>query len=147
MEKCKSKNEASVSEVLALLSWSSERYMWLTILSNIYIIYVWNNIQISGRIDVPRPLINDLWVFLFQKIDTECVKWASRAGTSAYVKAFIINVNKCLKPFFLEQHKNIAKRVTLQCFWFIFSVKSVNNISLLIIRKRHHKVPLITKWG
>ena len=25
-------------------------------------------------IDVPRPLINDLWVFLFQKIDAECVK-------------------------------------------------------------------------
>ena len=24
--------------------------------------------------DVPRPLTNDLWVFLFQTIDTECVK-------------------------------------------------------------------------
>ena len=23
---------------------------------------------------VPRPLTNDLWVFLFQTIDTECVK-------------------------------------------------------------------------
>ena len=40
-----------------------------------------------------------------------------------YVKAFIINVNKCLEPFFLEQHINIVNRVTLQCFWFIFSVK------------------------
>ena len=25
-------------------------------------------------IDVPRSLINDLWVFLFQKIDAECIK-------------------------------------------------------------------------
>ena len=25
-------------------------------------------------IDVPRPLTNDLWVFLFQTIDAECVK-------------------------------------------------------------------------
>ena len=24
-------------------------------------------------LDVQRPLINDLWVFLFQKIDAECV--------------------------------------------------------------------------
>ena len=24
--------------------------------------------------DVPRPLTNDLWVFLFQTIDAECVK-------------------------------------------------------------------------
>ena len=26
------------------------------------------------RIDVPRPLTNDLWVFLFQTIDAEYVK-------------------------------------------------------------------------
>ena len=26
------------------------------------------------RKDVPRPLTNDLWVFLFQTIDAECVK-------------------------------------------------------------------------
>ena len=36
-------------------------------------------LRISGWImlkciDVPRPLINDLWVFLFEKIDAECVK-------------------------------------------------------------------------
>ena len=30
-----------------------------------------------------------------------------------YVKAFIINVNKCLKPFFLEQHIDIVNRVKL----------------------------------
>ena len=29
---------------------------------------------ISSAIDVPRPLTNDLWVFLFQPIDAECVK-------------------------------------------------------------------------
>ena len=44
-------------------------------------------------IDVPRPLTNDLWVFLFQTIDAECVKWASLDRTYVYVKAFIINVN------------------------------------------------------
>ena len=33
MEICNSKNAAWVSEVLALLSWSSEGYIWLTILS------------------------------------------------------------------------------------------------------------------
>ena len=54
--------------------------------------------MLRAAINVPRPLINDLCVFLFQKIDAECVKWASRAGTSVYVKAFIVNVNKCLKP-------------------------------------------------
>ena len=68
-------------------------------------------------IDVPRPLTNDLWVFLFQTIDAECVKRASLAGTYVYVKAFIINVNKCLNPFFLEQHIDIVNRVTLQSFW------------------------------
>ena len=36
-----------------------------------------------------------------------------------YVKAFIVNVSKSLKPFFLEQHINIVDRVTLQSFWFI----------------------------
>ena len=50
-------------------------------------------------IDVPRPLTNDLWVFLFQTIDAECVKGASPAVTymHVYVKAFIVNVNKCTK--------------------------------------------------
>ena len=51
-------------------------------------------------IDVPRPLTNDLWVFLFQTIDAEYVKWVSPARTYVYVKAFIVNVNICLKPFF-----------------------------------------------
>ena len=36
-----------------------------------------------------------------------------------YVKAFIVNVNKCLKPFFLEQHINIVNIVTLQSVCFI----------------------------
>ena len=72
--------------------------------------------------DVPRPLTNDLWVFLTQKINTEYVKLASPAGTYVYVKAFIVNVNKRLKTFFLEQHINIVNRVTVQCFCFIFSI-------------------------
>ena len=38
-----------------------------------------------------------------------------------YVKAFIVNVNKCPKSFFLEQHINIVNRSTLQSFWFICS--------------------------
>ena len=50
--------------------------------------------------DVPRPLTNDLWVVLFQTIDVECVKGASPAGTNVYVKALIVNVNKCLKTLF-----------------------------------------------
>ena len=51
-------------------------------------------------IDVVRPLTNDLWVFLFQTIDAEYVKLASPARTNVHVKAFIVNVNKCLKLFF-----------------------------------------------
>ena len=39
--------------------------------------------------------------FLFQKINVECVKRASQDGISVFVKALIVNVNKCLKPFFL----------------------------------------------
>ena len=82
----------------------------------------WDNVEI---IDVPRPLNNDLWVFLFQRIDAECIKWAGPAGTSVYVKAFIANVNKCLKPFFLEQHTNSVNRVTLQSFSFICSIRKL----------------------
>ena len=63
--------------------------------------------------DVPRPLINDLWVFLFQKIDAECVRLAIRSGTSVYINAFIVNLNTCLKPLFLRQHINIVNTVTL----------------------------------
>ena len=51
-------------------------------------------------IDVPRPLTNDLWVFLFKMIDAEYVKSASPGRTYVYVKAFIVNVNKCPIPFF-----------------------------------------------
>ena len=74
---------------------------------------------------VPRPLTIDLWVFLFQTIDAEYVKWASPTGTYMYVKAFMINVNKRMKPFFLEQHITIVNRVTLQSFWFIFTCRSL----------------------
>ena len=70
---------------------------------------------------VPRPLTNDLWVFLFQTTDAECVEWASPTGTYVYVKAYIVNVNKRMKLFFLEQYSNIVNRVTLQSFWFIFT--------------------------
>ena len=73
--------------------------------------------QGPGSIDVPRPLTNDLWVFLFQTIDAEFVKWASLDGTYVYDKAFIINVNKCPKPFFLEHHIDIVNRGTLQSVW------------------------------
>ena len=41
-----------------------ERYIPLMIIER-YIIYT---------IDVPRPLTNDLWVFLFQTIDAESFK-------------------------------------------------------------------------
>ena len=51
-------------------------------------------------IDVPRPLTNALGVFLFQTIDTEYVKCASPGRTYVYVKAFIVNVNKCPNTFF-----------------------------------------------
>ena len=33
-----------------------------------------------------------------------------------HVKAFIVNVNKCLKPFFLEQHIDIVNRVSFKAF-------------------------------
>ena len=39
-----------------------------------------------------------------------------------YVKVFAVNVNKRLKPSFLEQHINSVNRVTLQSFWFIFNM-------------------------
>ena len=71
------------------------------------------------HIDVPRPLTNDHWVFLFQTIDAQCVKRASPAGTYLYAKAFIVNVNSCMKPYFLQRHINILNRETLQSFLFI----------------------------
>ena len=88
-------------------------------------------------IDVPRPLTNDLWVFLFQTIDAHCVKWASPARTYVYVKAFIVNLNKCLKPFFLEQHINIVNRVTLQSVSFIFSWSRFSTVFTWLDRCRY----------
>ena len=31
-------------------------------------------VHILLYLDVPRPLTNDIWVFLFQTIDAQCVK-------------------------------------------------------------------------
>ena len=57
-----------------------------------------------------------------------------------YDKAFIINVNKCLKPFFIEQHIDIVNRVTLQSFWlisnvvlFVFPTKQQQSILCIIL--------------
>ena len=75
-------------------------------------------------IDVPRPLTNDLWVFLFQTIDAEYVKRASPGRTYVYVKAFIVNVNESPKTFFLVQHITIVNRVMLKRFWLICSCLS-----------------------
>ena len=58
-----------------------------------YYLWIYDKIW-SYIIDVPRPLTNDLWVFLFQTIDAECVIWAIPAGTYVYFKAFIVNVNE-----------------------------------------------------
>ena len=38
---------------------------------------------------MPQPLINDLWVFLFQKIDAECLELVSRARTSVGKSPFM----------------------------------------------------------
>ena len=75
-------------------------------------------------IEVPRPLTNDLWVFLFQTIDAEYVKWASPSRPYVCVKAFIVKVKKIPKTFFLVQHINIVNRVTLKSFWLICSCLS-----------------------
>ena len=68
-------------------------------------------------IDVPRPLIIDVLVFLFQKIGDQS-SWKICVCQSFFLK---VNVNKCLKPFFLEQHINSVNTVRLQRFWFICS--------------------------
>ena len=47
-------------------------------------------------IDVLRPLTNDLWVFLFQTIDAEYVKWASPARTYVHVKEKIVVIIICI---------------------------------------------------
>ena len=116
----------------------------VNIISNAYIYYI----------DVLRPLTNDLWVFLFQTIDAEYVKWASPARTYVHVKAFIVNVNKCLKPFFLEQHINIVNRVTLQSFLFNCSCLSYtqikdssNNIICIHYQFQIHYSPILTTKG
>ena len=38
------------------------------------IIYLFKSMANSLCIDVPRPLLNDLWVFLFPNSDAVCVK-------------------------------------------------------------------------
>ena len=42
-----------------------------------------------------------------------------------YVKAFIVNVNKRLKPFFLEQHIKTVNTVTFQSVWYISSFDAI----------------------
>ena len=54
-----------------------------------------------------------------------------------YVKNFIVNVNKRLKPFFLEQHINIVNRVTLQSFWYIFTCYTTTYSNNVNRRKRN----------
>ena len=93
------------------------------------------------------------WAFLFQTIDAEYVKWASPARTYVHVKTFIVNVNKCLQLFFLEQHINIVNRVTLQSFWFICSCLSYNQIKDSSNNHLHntinqtHYSPILTTEG
>ena len=76
-------------------------------------------------IDVPRPLISDLWVFLFQKTDAGCVELTRRSGTSVFVKAFRVIVNKYLKHFFLEQHITTVNTVTLQGFLLVCNLACI----------------------
>ena len=45
--------------------------------------------------------------------------WELTYGHWVYVKAFIVNVNKCLKSFFLEQHISVVNTVAHQSFCFI----------------------------
>ena len=48
--------------------------------------------KVEACIDVPRPLSNDLWVFLREKLDAVRLERASRAGTSVFVKYFKVNI-------------------------------------------------------
>ena len=52
-----------------------------------------------------------------------------------YVKAFIVNVNKCLKLFSLTKYQ-YYNTVTLQSFWFICS------LAIILIGKREADVCL-----
>ena len=65
-----------------------------------------------------------------------------------HVKAFIVNVNKRLKPFFLEQHITIVNRGTLQSFWFNCSCLSYTQIKdcAYTINQTHHS-PILTTEG
>ena len=98
-------------------------WMKNTIMNGVNIIsYAYIYIYIYIYIYVPRPLLNDLWVFLFQTIDAEYVKWASPGRTYVYVKAFIVKA--FIENLFLVQHINIVKRVMLKSFWLICSCLS-----------------------
>ena len=55
-----------------------------------------------------------------------------------YVKAFIVNVNKCLKPFFLEQNINIVNRVMLQSFWLICTWLKVGCLMFIYSRSNNN---------
>ena len=50
-----------------------------------------------------------------------------------YVNAFIVNVNKCLKPFFLEQHINIVNTAMLQIFWFSVVVVLILLLEVVLV--------------
>ena len=50
-------------------------------------------------IDIPRPVINNLWIIPFQKVDAEHIN--QFVGTAVCVKNLIVNVSKRLKPIFL----------------------------------------------
>ena len=65
-------------------------------------------------IDVPRPLSNDLGVFLLQNIDAERKK--SQVGWNICV---IVNINTCLNPFFRSVYY-IVNKVTLQSLLLIY---------------------------
>ena len=103
-----SKSEKCKPRLDGLKKQYDEDLQWLTCIY-LFKFFQWVQFRLESHyimistdfiIDVPRPLTNDLWVFLFQTIDAECIKWGSPAGPYVYVKAFIVNVNICLKPFF-----------------------------------------------
>ena len=55
-------------------------------------------------IDIPRPLINDLWIILFQK-GLYVMRKMSQSGWSIYVcQIIIVNVNKRLKPLYIDPY-------------------------------------------
>ena len=65
-----------------------------------------------------------------------------------YVKAFIVNVNKCLKPFFLEQHINIVNRVTLQSFGLsVISVCLHEHVHVIMTNNVAHIQIIDSEWS